>query len=534
MVPSLLPDNIINLDNLPPDHPLIRPIESIELKMAINFSKPNKAPGPSSVTVLQLKHLPVNFMKAIRNLYDAMLASKYLPNILLKINMLFFGKHNNDLTDPTNYRPISLLETICKTLERIITNRFVYFLEHHNLLSEFQFGFRKQRSTQHVITLACETIKENSRQQIASLAATRDISKAFDTIWHAGLIYKLQLITNGCTHFTAFIHYYLTNRIITPIFNGKKGNPFNPKAGVPQGSVIGPLLFNIYVNDMPSTIHKDTIRPQFADDVLTIVRSDFKRGSKYKYENVLKKLQDELNRILKWERDWKIKVNPHKSMVGCSSAAIPLLELLGGININGAPVRITNTIKILGHNFNLNYFFTSQVTTVTQKARNNISRLYRFRSAPIKIKRHLYLALIRPLLEYPSSQLNNCNITNTKKIQRIQNKGTRFICDVRLNDRFSSRDLHTRLNLKPMNVRISKLSHKLMYKMHETYCTDDDILSCHINCFSDFVIDDQPNTEKSQSLANLIIANIYNDPTQCPWYNPPDIHEWTSPQPVFA
>ena len=356
MVPSLLPDNIIDFDKLPADHPLIRPIESIELEMAINFSKPNKASGPSSVTVLQLKHLPVNLMRAIINLYDAMLASKYFPNILLTINMLSFGEQKSDLTDPTNYRPISLLETLCK-MERIVTNRFVYFMEHHNLLSEFQFVFRKQRSTQQVITLACKPIKQNSRQYKASLAATRDISKAFDTVWHAGLIYKLQSITNGCTHFTAFIHYYLTNRIIKPIFNGKKGNSFNPEVGVPQGSVIGPILFNIYVNDMPPTIYRDTIRPQFADDVLTIVRSDTRRRNKY--ENVLKKLQDELNKILKWEREGKIKVNPNKSLVGSSSTAIPHLEILGGININGAPVRITSKIKILGHNFNFKFFSTN-------------------------------------------------------------------------------------------------------------------------------------------------------------------------------
>ena len=126
-----------------------------------------------------------------------------------------------------------MLETLCKILERIITNRFTYFLEHHNLLSEHQFGFRKQRSTQQVITLACETIKQNSRQTKATLAATRDIPKAFDTTWHAGFTCKIQPITNGCMHFTGFIHYYLTNRKITPIFNGKKGISFNPKAGVP-------------------------------------------------------------------------------------------------------------------------------------------------------------------------------------------------------------------------------------------------------------------------------------------------------------
>ena len=376
MVLSLLPDNIIDIDKLPLNHPLLQPIESIELKMAINFSKPNKAPGLTSVIVMQLKHLPINIMRAIRNLHNAMLASKYFPNILLTINMLYFGKHDSDLTDPTNYRPISLLETLCKTLERIVTNRFMYFLEHHNLLSEFQFGLRKQRSTQQVITLACETIKQSSRQFKATLAATRDISKAFDTIWHAGLIYKIQSITNGCTHFTAFIHYYLTNRIITPIFNGKKGNPFNLKAGVPQGPVIGPILFNIYVNDMPPPLYSNTIRPQFADDVLTIVRSDI-RGRK-KYENVLKKFQDELNKLLRWERDWKIKVNPNKSLVGSTSTAIPQLEILGGINIDGAPVRIISNIKILGHNFNFKFFSTNQVSAITQKASCSISKLYRF------------------------------------------------------------------------------------------------------------------------------------------------------------
>ena len=119
---------------------LIRLIESIELKMAINFSKPNKAQGSSSITVLQLKHLTVNIMRTIRNLYDAMLAPKYFPNMLLTINMLFFGKQDSDTTDPTNYRPISLLETLCKMLERIIANRFMYFLEHHTCYLNINLG----------------------------------------------------------------------------------------------------------------------------------------------------------------------------------------------------------------------------------------------------------------------------------------------------------------------------------------------------------------------------------------------------------
>ena len=83
---------------------------------------------------------------------------------------------------------------------------------------------------------------------------------------------------------------------------------------------------------MPPPLYRDTLRPQFADGVLTIVRSDIK--GRNKYENALKKLQDEINRLLKWEQDWKIKVNPNKSLVGSTPTAIPHLEILGGININ--------------------------------------------------------------------------------------------------------------------------------------------------------------------------------------------------------
>ena len=114
----------------------------------------------------------------------------------------------------------------------------------------------------------------------------------------------------------------------------------------------------------------------------------------------------------------KSKVNPNKSLVGSTPTAIPHLEILGGININGTPVRITSNIKMLGHNFNFKFFSTNQASATTQKASYSVSKLY--------------LALIRPLLEYPSSQLNNCGITNTKKLQHIQNKGTRFINDVQI------------------------------------------------------------------------------------------------------
>ena len=95
--------------------------------------------------------------------------------------MIFLGKNEKDTSNPFNLRPISLIEIIGKTFEKIIYARFMHYIEHHNLLTELQFGFRKNRSTQHVITMLHETFKENTNQRLIMATATRDISKAFDS-----------------------------------------------------------------------------------------------------------------------------------------------------------------------------------------------------------------------------------------------------------------------------------------------------------------------------------------------------------------
>ena len=153
------------------------------------------------------------------------------------------------------------------------------FCEHHNLFNEHQFGFRHSRSTQQVITIITSSIKENTNQNKTSIIAIRDIKKPFDTVWHRGLLYKLYKITDNNILFTGLIRYYLINRTVTPIFNNTAGTPFLPKTGVHQGSVVGPALFNIFVNDIPPPKYIDTIRPQFADDIITVTHS-FGKGKK--------------------------------------------------------------------------------------------------------------------------------------------------------------------------------------------------------------------------------------------------------------
>ena len=117
---------------------------------------------------------------ALKDIYDSVVASKYFPSILLKIRMVLHKKPNSDASDPLNYRPISLIETLCEVFECIINNRLIMFCEHHNLFNEYQFGFSHSRSTQQVITIITSSIEENTQQNKTSIVATRGIKKAFD------------------------------------------------------------------------------------------------------------------------------------------------------------------------------------------------------------------------------------------------------------------------------------------------------------------------------------------------------------------
>ena len=116
--------------------------------------------------------------------------------------MIFAPKQSKTLTDPLNYRPISLLEVFAKLLEKIIMNRLLFYLEFNNILPPNQFGFRPGRSTNHSILMIKETIRENRNLHRPTLVATRDISKAFDTVYLQGLLYKINVKLKFDNQFT--------------------------------------------------------------------------------------------------------------------------------------------------------------------------------------------------------------------------------------------------------------------------------------------------------------------------------------------
>ena len=528
-------NDFIDYNLLKQDHPILRPFTMNELNNTIKRTR-DKTPGPSGIRLNQIKLLPTNCKEIILNIYNAIIVTKYYPNPLEKINMIFIPKPNKDKTSPLGYRPLCMLEILIKIFEKTITQRILYFLEHNNLLSEKQFGFRPQRSTTHAITLANMTLNSNYLNEKTTLIASRDVMRCFDTVWHKGLLAKMDDIFSSIEDridILILIKEFLEIREITPIFNNEKGNVIRPTAGVPQGSSCGPVLFLIFANDHPKPIHNDTVILQYADDMTHIVCSD--GSGPLKTKQAIMKLEQELEQTLTWENNWKIKTNLQKCTIHYNRTSKPTIEKFGGVKTNNINIPITNETKILGLHFKHNTKGNLHSKNIAKKARLNINKLYRFKNAPQNIKRTLYKTLILPILEYPCTALYNMDTKYKKKLQTIQNKGIRFIKNIKIKDRIRMEDAHKELNIPPLNVRISKLNNKTLNTMKETYYVKSDQPKNITYKYSDYNINSPPLRKRRRTIAQHIDKHILkprNHPNVIKEVD--SIDTWQEPTPIYT
>ena len=223
---------------------------------------------------------------------------RVLPHVLLEPDKL------PSLT--TSYRPISLSSSIMKLFETVIEQRLRSHLEQTGFINKHQSGFRRANSTNDHLFRVSPSIMESFNRGEHVVAAFLDVVKAFDNVWHNGLRYKIFMLDLP-TKMTRRFSDFLVGLIIQVNVNGFLSNQINPKAGLPQGSVLSPLLFLTYVNSLSTLYHKQNSLSQFADDT---AQWAFSLNICF----AVKLWQQDLNSAM-WCAKWRIKLNPKKSKV---------------------------------------------------------------------------------------------------------------------------------------------------------------------------------------------------------------------------
>ena len=258
-------------------------------------------------------------------------------------------------------------------------------------------------------------------------------------------------------------------------------------------------------------------------------------GSRGRFKQAKWKMESELRATLEWEKDWGIKSNLSKSKIQCTGAAISTLEKIGGIESDGIKIPLSHRVTVLGGILGKKRRTIMNIRSSLGNARGALAKLYRFKNAPERIKKHLIKALVRPILEYPVALNRNLSTRAQKQMQGVQNKALRFVKGLRKGDRVRMSDLHDELGFEPINVRIDQLANKMINKMKDLYYIPKDQPRLVNYKYSDFTITTPPLRSHRKTLVQKINKHILKvRKHKLLFKSEPSIANWSPPTPIFV
>lgn len=420
---------------------------------------PNKkAPGHDLIPNIVLKNLTKKALAYLTSIYNASMRIGYFPRIWKLAEIIVFHKPNKSKHLPSSYRPISLLPTLSKLFEKILHKRMSKFVFSNNIIPAFQFGFRPKHSTTHQLLRITESILKGFDRREHTAAIFLDIAQAFDRVWHEGLLLKLYRI--GLPDYLIHtVKSFLTERQFLVRIDGFKSTPRPITAGVPQGSILAPLLFNIFMYDLPTL--EPTCTAMYADDtVLFCSHSDI--------NTAISSLQSSLSLMTEWFTIWRISLNVNKTEAKIFSLRYyqdPALLYLLNEHIPWLPPQ--SPVKYLGVLLDTKLTWNAHITRVVALATSRIIKLYplvnRRTSLGLECSMLLYTSLVRPLITYAAPIWGAASKTHIHRLQVVQNKFLRKATNAPWYVRNSQ--LHNELGILPIQEYIRTLSKSFYSKL---------------------------------------------------------------------
>lgn len=438
---------------------------------AIKYCSVNKGPGTDEVPMSFIREISTNITPPLTRLFNKSLSSGIFPAVWKRsIITPIFKKGNR--CDVTNYRPISILNSFSKIFEKIV--RDIVFDIVKPILNPRQHGFIKKRSTTTNLIEYTEYISRSLNAGKEVHAIYTDFSKAFDTVDFSILIQKLELYGIHGT-LLRWLESYLINRSLYVAIDGWKSGCFSPTSGVPQGSILGPLLFIIFINDLVRDLSCEYLL--YADDlkIFRVVNN----------VNDCLYIQNDLGILDNWCTQNKLYLNIEKCFFLRFSLKINKIDFM--YTLGSKSLNIVNQAKDLGVIFDSKLSFGLHIKNIVNKAYRALGFICRITKQFTNEKCFvtLYVSLVRSHLEYASQIWNPFNITYIDNIEKVQRKFTRFLNFKMGRPSATYEERLSHFHLMKLNTRRMYLDMTLMYKFLH------DMVEC--NVFQYFSFNDNFN-----------------------------------------
>lgn len=396
----------------------IKPVSPKEVARQIKALENLKAPGFDLITAEILKKITPKGITLITIIFNAMLRLQYFPPLLKVSQIILVHKNGKPPNEVPSYRPISLLPILSKLFEKLLLSRLKPLLFQENIIPDHQFGFRPHHSTIEQVHRVVHEIRQTFEKKEFCSAVFLDIQQAFDRVWHAGLLYKIKKALPNTVYM--LINSYLNNRLFQVKFGEECSALREIEAGVPQGSVLGPVLYTIFTADIPQS--EDILCATYADDTACLASSPNPVIAS-------EKLQTHLNKIDQWLDKWRIKASPSKSVhitFTLRRGDCPPVTMKGEILPHKA------SVKYLGCHLDRGLYWKTHILAKRDalkiRYRNLHWMLNRTSRLSLSNKILVYNSVLKPIWTYASELWGSACATNIQIIQRFQNKVLRNIC----------------------------------------------------------------------------------------------------------